>query len=212
MGIFDTFTGGGFGNSLGQSGVTSGFDKKKRRPQTMAEWQTYIDGLSRPERDQLYPGMHKDLIPATEMITSGDPNWGAAVGTGMPSGVGALEPENTSRVSQQYIWPFGGDEDEAEGGHFNRQTGADGNYGRRIRAGRTHPSYELKISFEPSAWPDRNREYSSRLYLDGVEVGAPSYHEGADGYTVGPGEDQQVELSFSSPDDFFEISGDWAYE
>ena len=35
---------------------------------TMEEWKAYVDGLSRHERDQLYPGMHKDLIPAYEMV------------------------------------------------------------------------------------------------------------------------------------------------
>lgn len=44
-----------------------------RRPQTMIEWKSYIDGLSRYERDQLYPGMHKDLIPATEIINAMGP-------------------------------------------------------------------------------------------------------------------------------------------
>ena len=89
MGIFDRFANqfssqfrqgtlgqGGLGQGApGKSTSATGFGTRKR-PQTMAEWQTYIDGLSRPERDQLYPSMHKDLIPAYEMITGGNPTWG----------------------------------------------------------------------------------------------------------------------------------------
>lgn len=68
MSIFDRFA-NQFGSQFGQSSGASGVGTRKR-PQTMAEWQTYVDGLSRYERDQLWPGMHKDLIPATEMIDS----------------------------------------------------------------------------------------------------------------------------------------------
>ncbi len=35
---------------------------------TMEDWKAYVDGLSRHERDRLYPGMHKDLIPAYEVV------------------------------------------------------------------------------------------------------------------------------------------------
>lgn len=63
MSLLDNFNSSGFGGSL-TNGLASGSGKKKRRPQTMADWQSFVDGLSRPERDQLYPGMHKDLIPA----------------------------------------------------------------------------------------------------------------------------------------------------
>ncbi len=37
-------------------------------PDTMAGWKDLVDGMTRHERDKLWPGMHKDLIPATEMI------------------------------------------------------------------------------------------------------------------------------------------------
>ncbi len=76
MSIFDRFAnqfGSQFSTRFGQNvpgqGAIgqNGFDTRKR-PQTMEEWKSYVDGLSRYERDQLYPGMHKDLIPATEMI------------------------------------------------------------------------------------------------------------------------------------------------
>lgn len=43
----------------------------RKQPRTMNDWKGYVDGLSRHQRDQLYPGMHKDLIPATEMIEAG---------------------------------------------------------------------------------------------------------------------------------------------
>lgn len=42
-----------------------------KRPRTLGEWGAFVDGLSRHQRNQLYPGMHKDLIPATEMIDAG---------------------------------------------------------------------------------------------------------------------------------------------
>lgn len=44
---------------------------KGKRPQTMNQWKGFVDGLSRHKRSELYPGMHKDLIPATEMIDAG---------------------------------------------------------------------------------------------------------------------------------------------
>lgn len=44
---------------------------KGKRPQSMNEWKGFVDGLSRHKRSELYPGMHKDLIPATEMIDAG---------------------------------------------------------------------------------------------------------------------------------------------
>lgn len=77
-----------------------------RRPLTMFEWKTYADGLSRHERDQLYPGMHIDLIPATEMIDAmeraeaGQSGFGP---TALQSNFGntgkAGNPDVTSRVS-----------------------------------------------------------------------------------------------------------------
>lgn len=39
-----------------------------RQTGSMADWKQWVDGLSRYERDQLYPGMHIDLIPAFEKI------------------------------------------------------------------------------------------------------------------------------------------------
>lgn len=39
-----------------------------RQTGTMAEWKQWVDSLTRYERDQLYPGMHIDLIPAYEKI------------------------------------------------------------------------------------------------------------------------------------------------
>lgn len=41
---------------------------------TMEDWKAYVDGLSRHERDRLYPGMHKDLIPAMRSLWPKD--WG----------------------------------------------------------------------------------------------------------------------------------------
>lgn len=52
-----------FGTSTGTATT-----KPVRGTATMADWKAWVDGLSRYERDQLYPGMHKDLIPAYEMI------------------------------------------------------------------------------------------------------------------------------------------------
>lgn len=49
----------------------SGWNFDGKRPQTMNEWKGFVDGLSRHKRSEFYPGMHKDLIPATEMIDAG---------------------------------------------------------------------------------------------------------------------------------------------
>lgn len=47
------------------------WESARKRPRTMNDWKEFVDGMSRHQRDQLYPGMHKDLIPATEMIEAG---------------------------------------------------------------------------------------------------------------------------------------------
>lgn len=49
----------------------SNWNFEGKRPSTMAGWKGFVDGLSRHKRSELYPGMHKDLIPATEMIDAG---------------------------------------------------------------------------------------------------------------------------------------------
>lgn len=124
MSIFDK---GRF--SPGFAGQTSVFEKyglasrkkKQKRPETMQEWGSYVDGLSRYERDQQYPGMHKDLIPSYEMITGGDPNWGAAAGTGMPGASNVAEQASGSQPNGQYLWPFGDKGDEDGGAEGNDQ-------------------------------------------------------------------------------------------
>lgn len=45
-----------------------------KRPRTLKGWRSMVDILSLEQRNIFWPGMHKDLIPAYEMITGGDPN------------------------------------------------------------------------------------------------------------------------------------------
>lgn len=66
---------------------------KGKRPQTMNQWKGFVDGLSRHKRSELYPGMHKDLIPATEMIDAGWSGQNGDLGDGLTKAFKS-EPEN----------------------------------------------------------------------------------------------------------------------
>lgn len=55
-----------------------------RQTGSMADWKQWVDGLSRYERDQLYPGMHIDLIPAFEKIEGMEEAKKGSQSTSMP--------------------------------------------------------------------------------------------------------------------------------
>lgn len=228
MSIFDDFsnkwnTGGlinqanTFGQSvLGQNTFGQKNQKKKKRPQTMQDWGTYVDGLSRHERDQQYPGMHKDLIPGYEMITGGDPNWGAAVGTGMPTGAGAFGetslqsnamidggvPDGVAMTEASLsagVGSFGRDSyrqaiifDVGQSTKFAMSakkyvsTGANGSIGRRVYVGTVTPSNGFKASFGQHGRLNQGKEYIYHVFLNGDYMGQESSSSSQDGISGPP--------------------------
>lgn len=70
---------------------------------TMAQWKSWVDGLTRAERDRLYPGMHIDLIPAYEKIVGMEAQSGADTGFGMPA---AFSPAGAA-ARPKPVSPFG---------------------------------------------------------------------------------------------------------
>lgn len=68
------------------------------QPTTMAGWKQLVESLPRNERDQLWPGMHKDIIPAYEMLQAqGQAN--AVAGVTWDSAKSALTPSSGPKNS-----------------------------------------------------------------------------------------------------------------